>query len=135
MKKLFSCLTLGSVLLTAAMASNAASLTREYAAGAGSGGNGTSQASICTNMSCTALTSLGYGSSVSKSGNADGFTITFDYSLYPGTPSMFSLGPSQVATINASPGTYFTFVSGCDYLYIKLMAPGQYSYYVYTTCL
>lgn len=133
MKKLFSALTLGTALVISAVASNAATLTREYSGT--SGGTGTSQASICTNMTCTALTNMSFGSSVSRPGNADGFTITFDYSLYPGSPSMFSLGPSQIATINASPGTYFTFVSGCDYLKIKLMAPGQYSYYVYTICL
>ncbi|WP_124634697.1 hypothetical protein [Taibaiella sp. KBW10] len=135
MKKLLTILTVGLISLTNFTVSNAASLTRESSGGS----PGQSKASICTNQTCTGLTDMNLGSSISKFGNADGMAISFSYSFYPGFQTI-SLGPSDIAAINsATPGTYVTFIfpsEPCFRVKIKVGAsPGNYLYNVSTICL
>lgn len=133
MRKLYSMLALGIMLLTTSVVSNAATLTRENVPGDPLFSLGTSNASVCTYTTCTALTNMTYGAPLSKFGDANYFVITFDASLYPGTPVTFNLGPSEIAAINASSG-YVTFTINCDVLEIKQISPGNYVYQVYFVC-
>ncbi|MNU27578.1 hypothetical protein D3C71_159750 [compost metagenome] len=134
MKGLYSMLALGITLLATSLTSNAATLTRENVPGDPLYSLGTSTASVCTYTTCTALTNMTYGSPLSKFGDANYFVITFDASLYPGTPVTFDLGPSEIAAINASSGNFVSFSINCDVLEIKQISPGNYVYRVYFVC-
>ncbi|RYE00132.1 MAG: hypothetical protein EOP54_01415 [Sphingobacteriales bacterium] len=125
MKKFGLALLLGILL---AFTGHAATIWREVSPY--SGGAGTSTVSICNFSACSAPIGVSAGSGFSTTATGvTTLTITFDYALYPGSPTTWTIPASSIGS------SYTVFTIGMDQLYIRSTGRDSYSYFVRTMAL